>query len=216
MTTLITAFEVVKYSPVKHDYPTSYICDHIYNKELKLFNGKNLLRETYTKLVADLIEYSNVTEWDIDDTYNENDIVLLDGCIYVSLEDTNTNSPVDSAYWMLAPKFNTACYNVLWVNFLRRYLAYNIIYTSIQYSTYQATSKGLTKQLQDNTGSGVVNKDEFFGWKREILDDAKDILENMIEWMGDNLTCFPELETTGICSPTAKKVHRGGRISWII
>lgn len=218
MTTLITPFEVVKYSPVKHDYPTSYVCDHIYNKELKLFNGKNLLRETYTKLIADLVSYSDVEEYDIESTYNEDDLVLLDGCIFQSLAGSNTHSPVDAAYWIPAPKFNTPCYNVLWVNFLRRYIAYNVIYTSIQYSTYQATSKGLSKQLQDSTGAGAVNKDEFFGWKREILDDAKDILENMIEWMNDdaNKSCFPELATNGDCGKLTKKVHRGGRISWIV
>ncbi len=211
---LITAFEVVKFAPVRFDFPTANICDFISDVELDLFDDKCLLIETREKLEADLITYTNVPTYDGNNTYALDDQVLLDGCIFISLANDNTASPIDSDAWTLAPKFETACYNTLWDKFLKRYLAFNITATVMAYSTYQAGSKGLTKFALDNTGVQTVNQKEFFEWKTTIIYDSERILRNMRNWMKDNTVCFPEMEDTGCGTGNCNTAPRSRRIAW--
>lgn len=76
---LITPFEVVKFAPVRFDFPTANICDFIDDVELDLFDDKCLLLATKTKLEEDLITYTNIQVYDGNDTYALNEKVLLDG-----------------------------------------------------------------------------------------------------------------------------------------
>lgn len=211
---LITPFEVIKKAPVRFDFPTANLCDFISDVEEDLFDDKCLLKETYTKLEADLIDYSNVATYDGNETYAEGELVLLDGCVFVSKTDNNSASPLDTAVWDLAPKFTTTCYNTFWNKYLGKYLAFNITATVMAYATYQAGSKGLTKFNIDNTGIQTVNTKEFFEWKTSILYDSERILRNMRSWMLENLTCFPEMETQGCGTTKCSTAPRSRRIAW--
>lgn len=211
---LITPFEVVKFAPVRFDFPTANICDFIDDVELDLFDDKCLLVATKTKLEEDLITYTNVAVYDGNETYALNEKVLLDGCIFVSKANGNTASPVDSALWDLAPKFENEAYNTLWNKFLKRYLAFNITATVMAYSTYQAGSKGLTKFQIDNAGIQTVNIKEFFEWKTSITYDSGRILRNMRNWMIENIDEFPEMNTTGCGKSECNTAPRSRRIAW--
>lgn len=211
---LITPFEVVKFAPVRFDFPTANICDFIEDVELDLFDDKCLLLATKTKLEEDLITYTNIQVYDGNETYALNEKVLLDGCIFVSKANGNTASPVDSAVWDLAPKFTSTVYNELWNKFLKRYLAFNITATVMAYTTYQAGSKGLTKFNIDNTGIQTVNTKEFFEWKTSITYDSARILRNMRNWMRENIAEFPEMDEGGCGTSKCNTAVRSRRIAW--
>jgi hypothetical protein len=211
---LITPFEVIKNAPVRFDFPTANLCDFISDVEEDLFDDKCLLKATYTLLQADLVTYTNVPTYDGNDTYALDDKVLLNGCIFISKVNANTSSPLDTAAWELAPKFETACYNTFWDKFLKRYLAFNITATVMAYATYQAGSKGLTKFALDNTGIQTVNQKEYFEWKTSILYDSARILRNMRSWMLENLTCFPEMDTESCGTSVCDTAPRSRRIAW--
>lgn len=226
---LITAFEVVKYSPVRFDYPTATICTAIKNKETTLFR-QCLGLEFYDILLDDVINYdcaslyTNATCGDgieyvegqvchdtiaqYDDTmcYQDGDLVLHDGTIFESLVDGN-NDPIISAKWRIAPKFENAHYQELWDSYLKYYLAYMIIYTTISYSTFQAGSMGLVNiKNYTEQGQSTVDTKALWNWKANIKQDAIDYLDNMKVYIARNIEYFPELKTfCGISCGIRKK-----------
>lgn len=65
-----------------------------------------------------LINYA-YTKYEIELTYAEGDIVLIHGCLKISLTDGNTENPYgETTNWVMAPKFEKACYNELWDRYL--------------------------------------------------------------------------------------------------
>lgn len=212
MKVLITAREVVNYSPVKNDYPLSYVCDHILNVELDLFDCLGM--KLYENLKADLIVYNNIAVYDGQAAYAIGDKVLLDGCIFISKVADNFLAPVDPDAWDVAKKFQKECYNELWVNFLRRYLAFNIIYTSINYSTFQAGANGLVKFIGSADSGSVENVSDktLYAYKDSLYTDASKTLRNMERWMAANTTCFPV--DAGSCEESCKKKRRSSRIAF--
>ena len=88
---LLTPYEVIKYSPVRRDYPTAYICQLLEDIELKLMN-ECFGYDFYMLMIEDLIVYSNVPKYTNGIMYQINDKVLLDGCIFISLVNFKINS----------------------------------------------------------------------------------------------------------------------------
>lgn len=212
---LITAWEVVMFSPVKRDFPTAFLCNAIKPKELTLFR-ECLGNQLYLDLIADLVDYTSYEEYNSSTTYNIGDVVLLDTCLFVSLINTNASNPYDTDAWELGKKFTTDCYNELWECHLRQYLAYMVIYTTINYATTQAGAKGITKFNDGVSGEASVHYKALFAYeqnfKRALLDDANDILENMKVFMKDNPTCFPDFADA--CGRDKCKIKRSRRIAY--
>jgi hypothetical protein len=156
MKTLIQPFEVILNAPVRKDYPIGYVCDHIFRVEQKIFSeclGLDLLKDMIDKC----IQYSG-QGWDNCKDYQIDEIVVIDGVYFKSLERKNGNSenPIDSDKWIQAKKFENECYNELWECYLKNILAYSVIYTSITYKTIQAGAKGLVVMTEDDTFMGQV------------------------------------------------------------
>lgn len=191
---------------MKKDYPVSHVCDIISFKEEKLFS-RCLGLDFYEALKSDLVEYNGIQEYNGGLVYGVGAKVLLDSVIYISLAANNTDSPVEKASWDVVPKFNTDIYNELWVHYLRNYLAYMVIYTSINYSTYEAGAKGVTHFIGDETGKATVGQAAFFNFKSSLLDDAEDIKENMMRWISKNKGSFPEIEYDA-CGNSCKSNRR--------
>lgn len=182
---IITAFEVVKYGPVHPDYPTDYVCDHIQRKEQALFRKCYLGTSFYFSLLDALADYSEVSDYDAAQTYQQDDKVAYNGCILISLCVDNEVHPGDDTEkcWGQAPKFISDCLNKLWESNLRYWLAYEICLTSIDYSTYKLATHGATKQKVDGTGQETVTANELGYIKRKMRTDADEHLENMLAWM---------------------------------
>lgn len=186
MNSLITAYEAVKYSPFRDNYPTANVCNHIKRVEYKLFNKCYLGLDLLDKMRKDLIPLDEAKNYDSSLIYSEGDLVCYDNCVFISVKDNNTTNPDDASgepCWEIPRKFKSDCYQDLWECHLRYWLALEIMYTSIRYGTYQAGSKGLVKIVDDSTGVATVNSKEFSEFKKELKHDADDELENMFDWM---------------------------------
>lgn len=178
---LLTPYEVVKYSPVRRDYPTAYICQMLEDVELKLMNDC-FGYDFYMAMIDNLIIYSNVPKYVNGTTYQLDDKVLLDGCIFISIVNSNNDNPIQSDKWGLADKFETECYNELWQR-LKKYLAMQVIYYTMNYTTYQNGAKGTVKFTEDNSGIKTVDREEMVLSKKSFLNDSLMILDNLKYWV---------------------------------
>lgn len=219
--TLITGWEVVKYGPVHPEYPVEYICDHIKRREQTLFRSCYLGTSVYQALLADMHDYSSVNNYDAETTYQQGQNVQYDGCVFVSTCDNNTDAPDDgNACWEVAPKFENEANNLLWCTNLRYWLAYEICFTSIDYTTYHLAAHGATKQKQESTGQETVSSAELKGLKRKMRHDADEHLENMLAWMVEttqddsndytysNVSAVSDACTVNECIPFKKRRRR--------
>jgi len=187
---LITASEVIEGAPVKRDYPTNNLCITKDNIVLDIFR-KCFSTELLNALIADKVTVVNPNTYDPTDTYNEGVIVVFDGVYYESLIDNN-GDPLASDNWEVVKKFQKDCYNDLWYSFLKKLLAYRIIYSSIEYTTWQAGSKGLTQFVQDDSGIASASYKAYTAFKASLWDDSIIIFDNMVAWLKDedNADCF--------------------------
>ena len=186
-TTIITPGEVVRYSPESGKYPPQMVERHIFRKEQK-FARECLGFDFYDLLIADLKDWSNIKAWVSGTSYATGDLVNYYGLIIESKVDSNNNNPCEDTggtYWMLADKFNTACYQTLWENYMRDYLAFSVMATSLDHTTYPVSAKGAQEWAQEGSGSGSksASYQVFVGRKNKLLNDAADILENMKSWV---------------------------------
>jgi len=182
--TIITAWEVVKYSPASDNYPTGKIAEQVYQKEIR-FARDWLGKDFYDLLVADLVDYGTVEKWSSTGTYANGDFVDYFGTILKSLADVNQTAPCDDdgTKWRVADKFQTGCYENLWKLFLRRYLALYILSGVLDYQTYNIGAKGPTEWISEDTGTKSAGKNAFQSVKRKLIADSHEVLQNMAEWM---------------------------------
>lgn len=160
MTTLITAAEAIRHTPVGADFPTAKLCQEIPAEELAIFVEK-IGFDFYERLRADLVDYSAAPVWDADTTYAAGDFATLDGIVYESLADGNTEpigDPLNANAWKEAPKFATDCFNSLWVDgFMRDYLAYSVVSAVLPHVTFPTGNIGTVQKMDDRTGIQTVN-----------------------------------------------------------
>jgi len=148
----------------------------------------------YKKLLEDVISYSNIADYNHLIAYSEGDLVLLDGTVFESLVNVNTETPVVETNWKVAPKFTNVYYQELWDNFLRYYLGYMLIYSTVTYSTFQAGAKGVVQMKNyQEVGQSTVDLKTLNVWKMNVKNDALDYLDNMKDYIRDNIAQFPDL-----------------------
>jgi hypothetical protein len=145
---------------------TGKVCDHIRRKERR-FAREFLGKDYYDLLIADLIDYAGTDEYDSGTTYNQNDTVLYFGAILKSLVNANDTAPCDDdgTKWEVAPKFQTECYQNLWTDYLREYLALYIAAEVIDYTTYPLGNKGVLEFVEDQSGMKTAGTRGFQGMK---------------------------------------------------
>lgn len=185
-TTIITAWEIVKHSPLSNQMDTGKICEHIRRKERR-FAREFLGKDYYDLLIADLIDYTGTAEYDSETTYSEGDNVLYFGTILQSKKNGNNTNPCDDdgTNWEIAPKFNSACYNALWLDYLREYLALYIAAEVIDYTTFPIGNKGVLEFVEDQSGMKTAGTHGFQGMKKKLLNDADEALENLKDYLRD-------------------------------
>jgi hypothetical protein len=207
--TLMTAREVVKKSPVKDTFPTTYICDQIKLRERKTFKDCFTM-ELYTMLLDDMVDYPE-NPFSLSTTYAEDDVVLYEGINYISLEDNNTKSPTDTT-WKLAPMFAEPCYNSIWCE-LSVFLAYRIIKPSLRYATYQAGGKGVVIHMTEETAEKTADSRSFEQYVRQIESDSKTMLDDVIDLMQES-ECASKFPIFEECGPE-KQCNLGLKRIWM-
>lgn len=190
MANLITAYEVKRYSPAGRNYPEVNICEAIPQVE-EDFGYKCLGEELYEYLLSVLTEYpANVQEYDPATEYTTDEVVVRNGCLFISDVACNRTDPLDAdTDWLPVDKFTTACANTLWAKYLRRILALRVYETVMMYDTQQSGAGGVVVALGDgyNTGHRAANKGEIADRAKRLDADANTAVQNMWRWMDKQL-----------------------------
>jgi hypothetical protein len=154
MTTIITPAEAIRFSPVDNDFPVSRLYGQIKAEEWLVF-VEHIGEDFYTRLLADLVDYSGVDQWN-GGPYAVGAHAMDAGMVYTSLIADNTEpigDPLNASAWKEADKFSTACFNDLWTKgFLREYLAYTVILPAVAHATYPVGAAGMVQKYEDATG----------------------------------------------------------------
>lgn len=186
MPNMITAWEVVRYSPAGATYPTVNVCEAIPHIE-EAVGHKCLGEDLYEWLLSELTEYpANVQDYDPATEYGEDEYVVRNGCLFVSTVPCNRTDPVDPENdWDTVAKFADACANTLWEKYLRRLLALRVYETVMLYDTQHSGAGGVVVALGDgyNTGHRAASKGEIADRAKRIDADANLVVQNMHRWM---------------------------------
>lgn len=200
---LITAQEVVDYSPVSTNSHGDMRANFLALKEEKLFR-KCFGWEFYQALMDDRVIYRPDASGDVQyvvfregTSYAVDDVVLHEGRLYtVTIAVTGSQRPsldVTNRYFKLAPRFTTEEYNFIWERYLRTIIAFSISETSVFYRAIQDTATGLVRKYNPET-SAVASLRELSALKGEYAGDIGDMVKNMTEFILDHkeLAIFAE------------------------
>lgn len=200
MPNLITAYEVVKYSLAGNDYPTAHICELIPQVEQE-FARQCLGEDLYEYLQGVLTPYpASTSEWDVTETYDEDDIVVRNGCLFISLINSNATDPLsETGDWEAFEKFTAAGANLLWTGYLRRLLALKIYAASLVPTTWRSGAGGVVVNMGDQSGFRSATKSELSDIKTNALAEVERVTANMLHWLKENATAN-DLVYSDVCA----------------
>ena len=210
---LITAFEVLRHSTAKNDYPTAQFCELIPQIEQELAR-ECLGQELYDYFVSKLAVYpAGVSEYDATADYDIGELAIRNGCIFESLVNNNPSDPLaETGDWQAWERFTDAHVQNFWEKYLRRLLALKVYSASLIYTTWPGGAGGVVISAGDSAGMRAANKAEMSDVKTGLIKEMERLTENMRHWIKDNGTAagFP---STFICNsfngcPTPGKRQR--------
>lgn len=168
---LITATEVKKYSNLKSTFPITLLC----NKKWERAAFKDCLGWVfYDLLEADKLAYDSIT-WDEDLTLEGDKYYLYDGTVYLykNLETiTGIDRPNCSTNWTIPPRFSNECYEKMWQNGLRDYLANYIHFRVMPFAK---------EELYEEFDIKVFQSD-----RQAVKNEAAECLEALKCWIEEN------------------------------
>jgi hypothetical protein len=211
---LITAFEVGKYSGAGPGYPTTLFCSLIPQIEQE-FVRECLGTTTWNYLVSKLQAIpTGATEWQTCDIYQTGTLVIYFGCLYTSTANNNATVPgEDGADWEPFDKFTDEACNTLWVTYLRYLLAMKVYEPTITRATWRTNAGGAVINAADNSGMRAANKAELSTIRGDIKRDIERVTTNMIEWFRintDNGIPTPYICAAGNCQTKGANNRRWG------
>lgn len=187
--TLLRPHEVVYYSGISKEFPT---CDlrMLASVEEHEFN-ECLGAAFYDVLKEDLIDYSGTSQYNNSTVYSIGSVVIYSGIIYISTAETLGNVPTNPAFWELAPKFETECYNELWCRYLAEYLSLRVIFDRIPYIHNQIKASGVVRLKGDSFDT--VDTRGLETLQKGILRSIERVFSNMDKWMRKQYDILPDL-----------------------
>lgn len=207
---------MVRYSPESQKFPPNAALPHIERKE-KAFARSFLGADFYQTLLGDLVDTSGMQAWSPAKVYTTGNIVDYFGMALKSLEASNSVNPCEDIAgesWEAVKKFTSDCYETMWAEGLRDYLAYTVMASAIDHTTFPASAKGVGEWVDDASGLRSASYSIFVARKNKLLSDASEALENLRDWMYRKHS-EGECDFSGVlwlqgCS-TKPKAHRGRR-----
>jgi len=211
---LITPFEVLKYSPAGFEYPTGSFCQIIPQVEQE-FVRQCLDDELYNYLVSKLTPYPTGTgEYDPGNSYDSGDIVIRNGQLFVSDVNSNATDPLTpGSPWSDFERFTEAGANELWKGYLRFILALKVYMSSLIFTTYRGGSGGLViNSGGDGTGFRSANKSELITVNEHLVGQVERATANMLVWLKDNATAkgLPVPSCLTACATPGRRSRRWG------
>jgi hypothetical protein len=199
---IITTAEVLTYSPAGAQYPTTHIDNRIKHVEMQVAN--DIWGCTFADyLDTHLVVVTGATEWESCKTYANDAYVTKNGITYQSTAAGNKKDPETLENWEVVQRFDTACLNELYENFMRPWLAYRIYAGTLEYTTNNTGAGGLVKRFDDASRQGGTKTGTATDINANIMTlrgDEEMIYRNMIAWLDDNATTcnFPAIKA--LCS----------------
>lgn len=141
--TLLSSSEVLYYASHHYSLSASDVQKQIYLQERKAA-ATVIGRDFFALLLADIDPYPSVFDW-VPGTYVIGTIVRRLGLIYIAVDNNVTTDPNGGVGWALAPKFNTACYNLLWDEGLAAFLSNIIMAASCNSIAYKVAPGGIVQ-----------------------------------------------------------------------
>lgn len=210
---LITPFEVLKYSPAGFDYPETSFCELIPQIEEELAR-ECLGEELYDYLVSKLSTYpTTATEYDSSVVYSLDDLVIRNGCTFVSTANSNSTDPIEpNSDWTAYERFTDVGVNELWTKYLRFLLALKVYQASIVFTTFRAGAGGLTVNVGDSGGSRSANKNEIVQVSEQLAGQIERTTANMVRWLEKNAVAksIPLPECLSVCETPGRRSRRWG------
>lgn len=210
---LITAYEVLKYSTAGKDYPTGQFCEIIPQVEEE-FARECLGQDLYDHMVDSMAEYpATATEWEDCTDYDTDDVVIRNGSLFVSLTDGNRTDPlVETGDWEAFERFTTTGTQLLWTRYLRRILALKVFMASRFDVTWRSGAGGVAVAMGDSAGFRAANKAEITLLKESDIAKIETATKNMLAWLTDNAETYylPLADScqTNLCQTRGKRVRR--------
>lgn len=129
-------------------------------KQTEAIEMKRLVgHDNYKEMLADLVNYSAVTEWDEDGSYTLNALKRFEKTVYklIVAANTDNNTPDCSTEWVEAPIFNSDCFNHVWYEGgLRTMMAWYVYAAAAPFYPQILNVAGFTpnpdSSLKDNLG----------------------------------------------------------------
>lgn len=156
---IITPYEVKKYSPAGASYPMDNI--NLFKDSIERDFFMNCIGEDYyTLMLKDARRFETATMWNKTTSYNSGDYVIHQGAILESCQSLNVNSEPSftNDKWKVASKFRKPSYNAIWDQYLASIIAFKIYKECIPFDTIKSDAKGLVVFGQDATGATGANK----------------------------------------------------------
>ena len=184
---LITATEVLQYSPAEANFPKQEIERTIPVVEAT-FRRKCLGVDFYDWLVANQVDYSDVANFISDHCYNENEEVKYNEQYWISLADDNETIPSPTNQtWAKAPKYANSCVQAFWNNYLLPILATTVYKDSINTTTFRNGAAGLFTQESDSGNARGSNFKEIGQYKSSLVEQINTMTANMIFYLKENV-----------------------------
>jgi len=170
-------------------------CELRHIRKVELLQFRECLGKAFYDYLKDhLTDVSKCTNWcEYDDQgepkyYQEGDIVVYDGILYVACKTTKA-IPVVEGEWKLVQKFTKDCLNELWCDYLCEYLAWEVFKNRAPYLGIRIGPDGYIK----STGRDFVPADykdkEFLS--RTIDRDVCIAWDNLEDFLKENESgCF--------------------------
>lgn len=181
---LITAYEVLKYSTAGKDYPTGQFCEIIPQVEEE-FARECLGQDLYDHMLENMAEYPDTAaEWDECASYNIDEVAIRNGGLFVSLTNANCSDPLnETGDWGIFERFTTEGTQLLWKKYLRRILALKVFVASRYDVTWRSGAGGVSVAMGDAAGFRAANKAEITLLKESDIAKIETATKNMLAWL---------------------------------
>lgn len=211
--TLILPTQVINYSSLNDNTEQGLLDRHILRVERNF--KRTCLGDLYDLLLADTYNYECAPKWDSNTTYAADQYVKFGFEFYRSTAGGNTTRPCDTnATWELASSFVTACYENLWNDSLKYYLAQAVAAEAIPFMSVKVGSKGVVEFVEDNTGIRSASGTKISGIQGVYKHAADTWLKELKIWIEerkDTCTGFDEALFLVDCNDSCEK--SGGILS---
>lgn len=197
--TLLSRFEIVKYSGLAKEFPACDFGD-VFQIEYNEF-CECLGVDFYKDLLKHCVDYSeNCEEYDHEKDYPIGAVVTWRGCYKISVKETKGNSPDTKGCWELAPKFDKECLNKFWCKFLAPYLAWVALRHQLPFIANQIKADGVLEMFGFGARFKTVEEDRIHMVMKAIAARVELAFKNMKKYAQTNngSGCFNKVKFIGV------------------